>query len=273
MKKKSVAGVLALFLGILGVHRFYLGQRFLGIIYFVLTCFLFVLSVEEHGPFIAPMAILGFIDAILLLAMPQEDFDARYNRGLYDRSQSLGQSRSRQSAPSSSRRIPVDDPVQVLKASGIKHYRDFCFEEAIEDFERALVYAPNDISLHFNLACAFSMIEVANEAFEHLEKAVALGFNQFPKIKQHSDLSFLRAHPDYAAFEANGYRKPAAVKPLPQAQPHLLDAQPQPLMATPPAEDDKLTLLDRIELLGELMDKGILTEEEFAQQKERLLRP
>ncbi|HMQ48984.1 MAG TPA: NINE protein [Saprospiraceae bacterium] len=271
MKKKSVAGILALFMGIFGVHRFYLGQRFLGVVYFLLTCFLFVISFEEHMPAILPMGILGFIDAILFLAMPKEDFDARYNKGFYDRSPSLGQSRSQRSTPSVNRRIPVEDPVQILKASGIKHYREFCFEEAIEDFERALAYAPNDISLHFNLACAFSMIEMADESFEHLEKAVALGFNQFQKIQQHSDLSYLRAQREFAAFEINGYRKPVAAKPLPQPSPNMLDTQAPAVVAATPAEEEKLTLLDRIELLGDLLDKGILTQEEFALQKERLL--
>ncbi|MGH3308869.1 MAG: SHOCT domain-containing protein [Nocardioides sp.] len=39
----------------------------------------------------------------------------------------------------------------------------------------------------------------------------------------------------------------------------------------PPAPDEDSELIAQLEKLGELRDKGILTDEEFAQQKARLL--
>ncbi|MBN1945938.1 MAG: NINE protein [Bradymonadales bacterium] len=70
MKDKSVAAILALFLGGVGGHKFYLGQTGAGIVY-VLFCWTFI------------PAFIGFIEFIILLSMSKEEFDARYNRALY----------------------------------------------------------------------------------------------------------------------------------------------------------------------------------------------
>ena len=65
MKDKNVAGILALFFGALGIHRFYLGQIGLGILYLFFFWFTW---------------FLGLIDAIAFFAMDKDDFDFRYNR-------------------------------------------------------------------------------------------------------------------------------------------------------------------------------------------------
>lgn len=73
MQDKTTAGVLALLLGGLGVHKFYLGQTGIGIIYLVF-CWTLI------------PAILGVVDGIILLTMDQREFDHRYNpRSLLDR--------------------------------------------------------------------------------------------------------------------------------------------------------------------------------------------
>lgn len=259
MKNKYVAGILALFFGLFGVHRFYLGQRFLGILYFVVAVFGIIIAVEEGVPIIAGPAILGFIDSILLFAMPKEDFDNKYNAKRRERShrrdwQRFSEESYRSSAPS----------LSAYKSSGIKNFRAYYFEEAAEDFEMALDLAPNDPTLHFNLACTYSMLEEADRGFYHLEMAAELGFNKLDKIHQHDALAFLRSLPSFDAFVANGYRRPPASLPPPQSD--LLDERPSPAQAQ---ESDNL--LNQIVELGKLRDKGILTEEEFAQQKRKLL--
>ncbi|MCB9050225.1 MAG: SHOCT domain-containing protein [Lewinellaceae bacterium] len=94
--------------------------------------------------------------------------------------------------------------------------------------------------------------------------AAELGFNKLDKIHQHDALAFLRSLPSFDAFVANGYRRPPASLPPPQSD--LLDERPSPAQAQ---ESDNL--LNQIVELGKLRDKGILTEEEFAQQKRKLL--
>ena len=53
----------------------------------------------------------------------------------------------------------------------------------------------------------------------------------------------------------------------PQYQEPQYQAPPRP----PPAADEDSELIAQLEKLGDLRDKGILTDEEFAQQKARLL--
>lgn len=64
-KSKLAAALFALFLGGFGIHKFYLKRVGLGILYLAF-CWTFI------------PAALGFIDAILLLVMSDEDFNRKY---------------------------------------------------------------------------------------------------------------------------------------------------------------------------------------------------
>lgn len=64
MKKRLLTAVLAFLFGNFGIHRFYLNQPGLGILY-LLTCGLF--------------GIGSIIDTIAFLLMDDDVFDARYN--------------------------------------------------------------------------------------------------------------------------------------------------------------------------------------------------
>lgn len=66
MKDKNTAGLLALFFGGVGVHRFYLGQRGLGILY-ILFCWTLV-------PF-----LIGFVDALIFFLQSPKAFNVKYN--------------------------------------------------------------------------------------------------------------------------------------------------------------------------------------------------
>lgn len=66
MKNKNSAAVLAFLLGGVGVHKFYLGEIGWGITY--------AMFFWTYIPTIA-----GFVEAMILLSMPQDDFDYKYN--------------------------------------------------------------------------------------------------------------------------------------------------------------------------------------------------
>ena len=68
MKSRTTAAVLAFCLGGLGVHRFYLNQTGLGIVYLIF-CWTFI------------PAIVGFIDFIIWISMTDEKFNQKYNSG------------------------------------------------------------------------------------------------------------------------------------------------------------------------------------------------
>lgn len=65
-RNRMTAAVLAFFLGILGAHKFYLGDIKLGILYLVF-CWTYI------------PAILGIVDMVILLTMNDEKFDEKYN--------------------------------------------------------------------------------------------------------------------------------------------------------------------------------------------------
>lgn len=68
MKDKTSAGLLALFLGGLGAHKFYLGRTGMGLIY-LLFCWTFI------------PAIVSFFEAVVLFSMSDGAFNAKYNPG------------------------------------------------------------------------------------------------------------------------------------------------------------------------------------------------
>lgn len=65
-KSKVVAGILAILLGGLGIHKFYLGKVGWGLIYLLFSW----TSI--------PM-FLGFIEGIIYLTMSDKDFEAKYS--------------------------------------------------------------------------------------------------------------------------------------------------------------------------------------------------
>lgn len=66
MKNKFVAALLALFLGGLGVHKFYLGNTKMGVIYF-----LFFWTTLP--------ALISLIEGVLYVVQDKQSFDAKYN--------------------------------------------------------------------------------------------------------------------------------------------------------------------------------------------------
>ena len=257
MKDKNAAGILALFLGWLGFHRFYLGQPGLGTVYLIFCWF----------PLIW---LIAFVDAIVLFSMDQQKFDEKFNKAdaeRYRRRDTDFERRPSQRYQQRDERATQPAPVQETlrkngpskpnpyKKTGLEKFKDFDYAGAIEDFEKSIELAPRDIATHFNLACVYSLTENAGKAFHHLDKAVAYGFRDFQKIKEHHALAYLRIQKSFENFEKNGYR--LAQKSVPAEEENLLDTQPD--------------LLDQLKKLGELREKGLLTEQEFADQKKKLL--
>ena len=67
MKSKGIAALLALFLGGLGIHKFYLDKPGQGLLY-VLFCWTFI------------PALIALIDVLYLIGLDEEIFNERYNK-------------------------------------------------------------------------------------------------------------------------------------------------------------------------------------------------
>lgn len=71
-KEKMVAGLLGILLGGLGIHHFYLGSTTAGIIELAVT----VVTCGFGGIL---SGIAGLVEGIMILVMPDEEFNQRYN--------------------------------------------------------------------------------------------------------------------------------------------------------------------------------------------------
>ncbi|HIW31308.1 MAG TPA: TM2 domain-containing protein [Candidatus Paenibacillus intestinavium] len=69
-KSKVVAGILGILLGGLGIHKFYLGKIFQGILYLIF-CWTYI------------PAIVGFIEGIIYLCTSDENFARKYGKRAY----------------------------------------------------------------------------------------------------------------------------------------------------------------------------------------------
>ncbi|MBT8312646.1 MAG: TM2 domain-containing protein [Flavobacteriaceae bacterium] len=80
--KKILAGILAIVLGSLGIHKFVLGYQKEGIILLAVTLVGFVLSCIGIGVFIVWITgLIGLIEGIIYLTKSDEDFYNTYQAG------------------------------------------------------------------------------------------------------------------------------------------------------------------------------------------------
>ncbi|MEL6636194.1 MAG: SHOCT domain-containing protein [Bacteroidota bacterium] len=197
-------------------------------------------------------------------------YDRRTNRRgdrRYRERESSRDYRRRAPAESSRRRPerseeppPARKPVakkNPFKKSGIEKFKDYDYEGAIEDFQKALQVDGEDKAVHFNIACAYSLMEDKEKSFYHLSEAVKYGLVDFEKIKTHDALAYIRIQDEFEAFSKGGYRWPLNDS-TENNKDQLLTTQPD--------------ILEQLKQLGELRDRGLLTQEEFLAQKEKLMR-
>ena len=269
-RNRIAAAAISAFLGAVGGQRWYLRQNGVGI---MMAFALFATNFK-----LAPIfMIFGLFEAVKFLSMSDQEFDRRYNRyasqnrkGDYleqRRERQIEKSRSRsgrrRQQPDVSRGAAVK--ANPFKNSGIKKYKDYDLEGAIEDFTQGININPNDVALHFNIACAYSMTEEKDKAYYHLAKAVELGFKDFEMIKTKDDLAFVRIQPEFDEFQENGYKLGARRR---SANSGSASAQ---------QSDDELVITDDVLLsqlnkLAELRNKGLLSSEEFNIERKKLLR-
>ena len=255
MKNKTTAGLLALFLGWFGVHRFYLGQTGRGILYLLFS-------------FTVIPLIIALVDGIIFLTQSEEDFNKKYNPEVYYANlygvQTQHRAPSREDvAPPQYAPPPAAPQLDPFRVSGDQKYADYDFEGAMQDYRRSLNVDPRQGEVHFKLAALHSIYEDTSASLRHLSLALENGYYDFDTIEKDDHLAYLRSTPEWLAFKSNGYRLPPA-----QA------TAPAKVTEEPPTETLELSddLITRIERLARLKDDGILTEESFQREKAKILR-
>ena len=70
-------------------------------------------------------------------------------------------------------------------------------EKALVLDKRLARLKPNDPTVHYNLACSFALVGKKEEAFQALERAVRLGWDNFEHLKKDADLKNLQSDPRF----------------------------------------------------------------------------
>ncbi|WP_236973875.1 NINE protein [Membranihabitans maritimus] len=293
-KDKTLTAVLSFFGGMIGLHRFYLGQRGLGIFMIILTFFTMGLLT----------ALISLIDTITFFTMDQEVFDLKYNndRGNnetrkhrrkknfnsnnetpdYERRENrrFGQ-RERRSQESRykrksktnyrpTRRVSKRDKKEKYKElltqlkkhkeRGIDLFKDYDFEGAISNFKRVLDIDSSNVAAHFNIACAYSQIEKPDKAMFHISEAVKNGFDDFERIKKHEKLAYARIQPEWEEFARNKFILKSTVT-----------EEPKPTESVDISEDEiKESQPQEVDILNQQENKKPLEGEELFSNLKRL---
>jgi len=191
--------------------------------------------------------------------MPPAEFDRKFNKRYRSSRQRKANTRRSRDVDSyqtpktkTKRRVARSNP---FKKSAIKKYKEYDIEGAIDDFHKAIKIDSNDVSIYFNLACGYSLMEDKNEAYKYLSKAILKGFQDYERIMSHDDLAYLRIQPDFEAFKNSGFK--------PQRSQSTTDSPVEK-----PMDDVLLAQLNR---LMELRKKGVLTEQEFLRERKKVL--
>lgn len=288
MLNKTLAGFFAFFLGMFGVHYFYVGKRswgiaqmaaFFGSIFMANT--LWGPPGDFFGILIAVTVISSLITGIIWWSMPLQKWQAKYDP------ESLGENNlmsTGQYGPA------LQADTKALKAEGIRYYRSADYDLAIEAFLEAVDADVSDPGTHFNLACSYAQLGQYPEAMRHLELSVTFGLPKPRRIEKHPALAAMRKTAAFRDFHDNNYRRlnllvaePAADSPTAENLENFgtptmgAELPPLPDYDSPstaafdegpaPAPD----LLEQITRLRELHDAGILTQLEYQKQKEKLL--
>ena len=93
-------------------------------------------------------------------------------------------------------------PATIAKQEGLTMLKMYDIDNAITAFKKALETAPNDPEIYFNLACAHSNKENAEEGFMYLKTAIEKGLKDTEIVFSHDMLAYLRVHPGFKEIRA-----------------------------------------------------------------------
>lgn len=120
--------------------------------------------------------------------------------------------------------------------------------EAIQKYKSALTYSDKAPYTNFKLAKLFSLKQDTSKSLNHLAKAIQQGFKNFEEINHDKELTYLRSTKNYKQFLDNGYK-----------------------MTIQPEVTKSLSRIEELEKLNALFEKGILTKDEFENEKKKIL--
>jgi len=70
-------------------------------------------------------------------------------------------------------------------------------EKGLQIDQRLCGLRPKDPLIHYNLACSYALLKNIDAAFDALEKAIMLGYDDIHHLERDKDLAYLRADARY----------------------------------------------------------------------------
>lgn len=256
--KKRTSIMFALLLGFIGIHRFNLGHWHIGMLYIVL----FIISMSndlvlpffDHNPWVTMAACVGYVEAFRFYSMSEEEYAERYlepapviRKGKYLKGKVI------ESNPHQVKR-------KLLKTAN-DLFESFQYQEAAQAYEKVLSKDYNDGRVRVLAARCYSLVEDEVSAYRHLNLAVKLDAPNLNLIHIDEGFAWLRTRDDFELLLSNNFQR----KSLNFSTPNV---KKTPSFTT---TQKKSTILDQLERLGEMKERGLLSVDEFERAKQRLL--
>lgn len=274
-RERTIAAFLALFLGGIGIQKFYIGQIFLGVLC-VIFSFTFI-----------PM-VIGIVDFMRFMLMSDEEFDLKYNSVnhsrplhrtkngtiVFKKNERDGSGQFEYTTPQTVKKsftgkMPAGVPLKLNKHAqeADEYFQDYRYREALEAYKEAIKTSPGNATLYFNMACCNSLLEQKKDLFENLQLAIRSGFRDLDKISSTDALAYFRIQPEYDEISKSGFTQWPVGENAQQSRTQSATTTQHTETPAEPSMDD---LLVQLKKLGELRQNGVLTEEEFLTQKRKL---
>lgn len=142
-----------------------------------------------------------------------------------------------------------------LYREGERYFFNKKYDSAIELFKEALKYNPKSKNIFIKLAQCYSRKEDSKTCLYYIHRAVDSGFSDFKFIQKDSSFKFIRQQNEFNEFAKNGYRLKEEVI-LPEIEKNTNQSN---------------NTISQLEKLATLKEKGVLTEEEFQIEKQKIL--
>ncbi len=89
------------------------------------------------------------------------------------------------------------DFINALVALGDAYTKRGRYEDGLKVDKRLVRLKPDDPLVHYNLACSYSLLKMAESALSALKKAIRLGYRDFAFMERDPDLEYIRKDPRY----------------------------------------------------------------------------
>jgi len=124
-----------------------------------------------------------------LLSLPPDVQDRLERLGLAFQAEFLGRSHARH-----------PENFEVLSELATVLTRLGRFEEGLAADQRLVVLAPDDPTVHYNLACSLALLGRLDGALDTLEHALGLGYGDLEHLLSDPDLANLKESPRFRAL-------------------------------------------------------------------------